>query len=194
MHHHGGIYSALATLFNAVRQSGPPPGWNTLTITSIHKRGDKHDPSNYRGIAVMSVLPKLYATLLLQRLEAASEQLQLRAAHQAGFRKGARLEDNILLLQTAIEYSKDRRTPLYLMFVDLRKAYDTIDRQHLWNMMLNESGVDRALLGNLQQLYSTLKASIANHEELGTIPITQGLKQGCPCSPLLFSILFDRVE
>ena len=69
-HQHSGIYSALACLFNSVLQQGPPPSWNCLSVTSLHKKGDKLDPNNYRGILVMAVLPKLFATILNTRLEA----------------------------------------------------------------------------------------------------------------------------
>ena len=46
---------------------------------SLHKKGDKLDPRNYRGISIMSVLPKLYATIIRARLEATSEELNLQA-------------------------------------------------------------------------------------------------------------------
>lgn len=59
--------------------TGPPAAWNHLTITSLHKKGDKLDPRNYRGISIMSVLPKLYATIIRARLEATSEELNLQA-------------------------------------------------------------------------------------------------------------------
>ena len=72
-------------------------------MSSIHKKGDPRDPQNYRGISLMSVFPKLLAAVLLAKLEAVVEARQLRASTQAGFRKGARLEDNILLLMTAIQ-------------------------------------------------------------------------------------------
>jgi Reverse transcriptase (RNA-dependent DNA polymerase) len=39
-----------------------------------------------------------------------------------------------------------------------------------------------------------LCAEIIEAHELGPIPIRLGLKQGCPCSPMLFSLYFDRVE
>ena len=50
----------------------------------------------------MGILPKILAAVFLARLEVVVEARQLRAPTQAGFRKGARLEDNVLLLMTAI--------------------------------------------------------------------------------------------
>ena len=60
-HKDGGLYEALATLFTGVMQQGVPPEWNVVTVTSVHKKGDRRDPNNYRGIAVTATLPKLYA-------------------------------------------------------------------------------------------------------------------------------------
>jgi hypothetical protein len=127
-----GIYRAIAVLLTTVCHRGIPPAWNRLTMSSIHKKGDPQVPSNYRGIAVMAVLPKLLAAVLLARLERATETKQLRASTQAGFRKGARLEDNVLLLMTAIQRANKIGQPLLVMFIDLAKAYDTVDRGLLW--------------------------------------------------------------
>ena len=98
-----GIYRALAALMTQVCKRGVPTAWNRLQLCSIHKKGDPRDPQNYRGISLMSIFPKLLAAVLLAKLEAVVEARQLRASTQAGFRKGARLEDNILLLMTAIQ-------------------------------------------------------------------------------------------
>lgn len=104
----------------------------------------------------MSVLPKLFATILNARLEAEAATKQLQAYTQAGFRKDARLEDNVLLLITAIEHATQHRSPLYLLFVDLQKAYDTIDRGLLWRTLLADLDLDPALVCCLQQLYADL--------------------------------------
>ena len=47
------LYEALAILFNQVLRDGVPSSWNTLTLTSLYKKGPPEDPSNYQGIAVM---------------------------------------------------------------------------------------------------------------------------------------------
>jgi hypothetical protein len=84
----------------------------------------------------MATLPKVFAILELQRLEAISESGGLRATTQAGFRKDARAEDNLLLLITTIQRAVDLKEPAYLLFIDLAKAYDTVDRGLLWQTML----------------------------------------------------------
>ena len=75
----------------------------------------------------------------------------------------------MLLLITAIEHTTQTRSPLYILFVDLQKAYDTIDRGLLW--LLDELGLDPALVGSLQHLYRDLEVLLADHPDLGPIPV-----------------------
>ena len=84
--------------------------------------------------------------------------------------------------------------PVYLLFIDLAKAYDTVDREILWDTLLGELGIPVKLVSQLQQLYRHLEIELAGSPQVGHTRVLQGLKQGCPCSPLLFSIFFDRVE
>jgi hypothetical protein len=55
-----------------VTRGCPVSEWNTLTITSLFKKGDKSVPDNYRGLAVMGIMPKLFATMVNIKLESLS--------------------------------------------------------------------------------------------------------------------------
>jgi hypothetical protein len=67
------VSPALASLFNHVRRQGAPATWNRITLISLFKKGDPALAANYRGIAIMGVLPKLYATIMTARLDAELE-------------------------------------------------------------------------------------------------------------------------
>lgn len=58
---------------------GTPSAWNRLQLISLHKKGDTQDPDNYRGLSIMSILPKLYASILAARVSTLAEEQQLRA-------------------------------------------------------------------------------------------------------------------
>jgi len=93
------LFNAVAALFNACAQVGSlPPAWALCAITPIPKSGAKTEPDNYRGIAVGTVLAKMYATLLNFRLTRWAEANNLRVAGQAGFREDYRCTDNLLIL------------------------------------------------------------------------------------------------
>ena len=69
----------VALVLNATLTQGPPDSWNRLTLCSIHKKGDKTVPGNYRGIVIMSFLPKLMATITNRRLAALAATQKLQA-------------------------------------------------------------------------------------------------------------------
>ena len=101
--------------------------------------------SNYRGITVGSVIAKLFAMILEQRIASWAEKQGVKAKGQAGFRKDFRTTDNIFILRSLID--KQRRTrqkgkasKLYCCFVVFKKAFDTVPRAVLWQV-LEELGV-----------------------------------------------------
>jgi hypothetical protein len=57
-----------------------PKDWNVLSITSLHKKGSTTDPNNFRGLSVMHVFAKLYATCLNAKLTEVSNEKKLRAS------------------------------------------------------------------------------------------------------------------
>ena len=109
-------------------------------ITAVHKSGDKSDMSNYRSITVGSVIAKLFAMILEQRIASWAEDHAVKAKGQAGFRKEFRITDNIFILRSLIDKQRQTRLKgkagkLYCCFVDFRKAFDTVPRAVLWQVL-----------------------------------------------------------
>ena len=71
----------------------------------MFKKGDPCLPDNYRGLSIMSALPKLYACCLMHTVSGKAERMGLRASTQAGFRSGARLEDNLLIVASILQHA-----------------------------------------------------------------------------------------
>jgi hypothetical protein len=186
---------AVAALFNACAQVGSlPPAWALCAVTPIHKGGARTEPGNYRGIAVGTVLAKMYATLLNFRLTNWAEANNLRAAGQAGFREDHRCTDNLLILRTVIEQQRAIKAPLYTCFVDLRKAYDSVPRELLWTK-LERLGVHGCFLDGIKALYADVPMAIKTAQGLtANFQSVMGVKQGCPLSPTLFGLYLDDLE
>ena len=72
-----------------------------MLFLPLHKKGPKDNPDNYRGISLIHPLGRLFSKIVTARLE--SDERTARAACQSGFRTFYRVEDNCLILQTAIE-------------------------------------------------------------------------------------------
>ncbi len=189
------LAAAVAALFNACVQVGSlPPAWALCAITPIHKSGPVMDPGNYRGIAVGTVLAKMYASLLNSRLTRWAEANNLRAAGQAGFREDHRCSDHLLVLRTAIEQQRSVKAPLYTCFVDFRKAYDSVPRNLLWTK-LERLGVHGWFLDGIKALYAEVPMAVKTAQGLTcTFESVMGVKQGCPLSPTLFGLYLDDLE
>ena len=75
----------------------------------------------------------------------------------------------------------------YTAFVDFRKAYDLIPKEHLWYKLF-KLGLSGNILVALKSLYTNVKCSVCTANGLtASFAITGGLKQGGVISPLLFS-------
>lgn len=189
------LAGTVAALFNACAQVGSlPPAWALCAITPIHKSGPVTDPGNYRGIAVGTVLAKMYATLLNSRLTRWAEANNLRAAGQAGFREDHRCSDHLLVLRTVIEQQRSVKAPLYTCFVDFKKAYDSVPRDLLWTK-LERLGVHGWFLDGIKALYAEVPMAVKTAQGLTcTFDSVMGVKQGCPLSPTLFGLYLDDLE
>ena len=122
-------------------------------IHLIFKSGDANDPSNYRGITVTSVLAKLFAMMLEARSSQWAETQKLRAEGQAGFRKDHRTTDNVFIISTLISNARKSKRKLYCCFVDFKKAFDSVPRQSLWEV-LSSIGVTGQILSCFKSIYA----------------------------------------
>ena len=88
------VQQCLLWLFNCMISSHFPEYLYVELITAVYKSGDKFDMGNYRGITVGSVIAKLFAMVLEQRIASWAEEHAVKAKGQAGFRKDFRTTDN----------------------------------------------------------------------------------------------------
>jgi len=133
--------------------------------------------------------------ILDKRLSEWAEQHGLRAKGQAGFCKDYHTIDQLFILQTLIEHNKAKKKPLYTCFVDFKKAFDTMLREMLWQVLAGLK-VEGHFLRCLQAMYAKDTVHI-NHPSEGVTSnfrCQQGVKQVCPLNPLLFGLYLDALE
>ncbi len=186
----------LQRVFNAMLHNHFPPELAVGVIHPIYKNGDPKDPGNYRGITVGPVLAKMFAMILDQRLAVWTEKNKLRAKGQAGFRKDHRTTDNLFIIKTLIDQRTSRRgAKLYCCFVDFKKAFDTVPRSLLWQVLV-KLGVKGRILDCLQSMYASDSAcvQVPGSGATSTFACHMGVKQGCPLSPNLFGLYIDGFE
>ena len=78
---------------------------------------------------------------------------------QSGFRKGCGCEDMIFVARQLVEKAREHGKSLYVLFVDLRKAYDSVPRQALWKV-LEKYGVPVKMLNVIKSFHKGMHAEV----------------------------------
>ena len=174
-----------------------PQEWKDAFVVSIYKgKGHDSDPANYRPIALLSTLYKIYAALLQKRLARAHDQ-HLRGT-QYGFRVQRSTRDPLFILRRLQDYSLKTGRSFQLLFLDWRMAFDKIDHESML-IALERLGVHRHYVDIVSDLYTAQVFHTRGRlgEVKQAIPHT-GSRQGCPLSPYLFimvmTVLFHDVD
>ena len=162
-----------------------PKDFNLALISAIYKKGDRRDPKNYRPISVLSVLDKIYASLLRLRLIKWMDDNDLLPAECGGSRKGMSPVEQMFNLHELICRAGG---PIHAAFMDVSKAFDSVWRNALW-AKLRAHGVKGKLLDAIRSLYKCTN-SVVHDGQYRSKPFNTntGLRQGCPLSPLLYMI------
>jgi len=127
-------------------------------------------------------------TLGVKRLTVTAQALLLE--EQNGFRKGRSCMDCIFSASQIIEKRIEFNIPTYIAFIDLKKAFDSVDRDKLWNIMTSK-GIPTHLITIIQKMYmeNIIRVNAGNGISEDFRAITQGVRQGWPMSPVLFNLL-----
>ena len=181
--------SAMALLFDKIKDTGVfPEGWNCGRITLIHKKGLRAKLGNYRPITVLVSMSSFFSKLLNQRLIEVVETHKLLGEAQNGFRQGRCGADNIFVLNTILWRAKALGENVHLGFVDISKAYDSVNREVLWKKLEN-IGIRGVFLETLKSLYiGDSVRCVFNDTATRPVYLRRGLRQGCSLSPLLFAL------
>jgi len=192
------LVKELTDLMNLIGVQGElPKDWKMSVILPLYKRGDKEITGNYRGISLLCSAYKVYAEVIRNRLEVETVSKDLIPESQAGFRKGRSTLDNIFILNHVLQRELRQgggNEKVYLFFVDLKAAFDRIDRNKLMEV-LRRGGVKEELVRGIERIYKETIVTIRTGEGLTrSFKTAKGVRQGCVMSPLLFNIYMAELE
>jgi len=156
-------------------------------IILIFKKGDNTKITNYRPIALLNTLYKIFASLLKSRLaRTLDKHLQ---ETQFGFRRKKGTADALHCIRRAIEFGEKTNNPAYFVLLDWEKAFDKVTHEALFNA-LDRMGTPDKFQNLIKQLYKNTNFRI-QHEDTTSDWHKQdtGIRQGCPLSPYLFLIV-----
>ena len=125
---------------------------------------------------------------MTERLDEVVEQHNLVSDEQHGFRRDRSCHSAIMTLKYIMSTHKAKKKPLHVAYLDISKAYDTINHEQLWNIC-QEYGIEGRWLDNLKQVYNTATlTALTRHGKTKEVKMQRGIRQGCPFSPVLFAL------
>ena len=143
------------------------------------------------GVFPLSIAGKIFARIVLNRLTAVSE-VNLPEA-QCGFRPGRSTVGIIFIVRQVQEKYLEQNLDLYLVFIDLTKAFDTVNREALWDV-LARYGCAPKCIQIIRLFHVDMTGQVlSNGEQSGPFSISNGVKQGCILAPVLFNLFFTCV-
>ena len=109
-----------------------PRDFRDATIVLLYKnKGSRTDCGNYRGISLLSIAGKILARVILNRLIVSVSEQNLPET-QCGFRPNRSTVDMIFTVRQVQEKCLEQNMDLFAVFIDLTKAFNTVNREALW--------------------------------------------------------------
>ena len=164
--------------------------WQDAVVVPIPKKGDLKQCDHWRRISLLDVVGKVLGRIVQGRLQAIEKILP---ESQSGFRKGRGCADMIFVARQLLEKAREHGKSLYVLFVDLRKAYDSVPRQALWKV-LEKYGVPEKMLNVVKSFHEGMHAEVrVGSTVTDRFEVRNGLRQGCTLAPTLFNIYFSAM-
>jgi len=171
-----------------------PSVWQKAVISPIPKSSSKdpYVPLNYRGISLLSCFYKLYSSLLNNRISKHCESNKLIVDEQNGFRAHRGCLDHIYSLSSIIRNRMCDNLSTYCAFIDMKKAFDWVNRDLLFYKIMSNFGINGKLYDAIKSVYSSSQACVKlNNYSTDWFDICSGVKQGDTLSPTLFSMYIN---
>ena len=124
------LYDLLLKIWESERV---PNDWRCGLIIRLTKNGNFMECGNWRGITLLPVVAKVLGKVIITRIRDTVD-IRLRQ-EQAGFRRGRGTIEQIFIMRNIIEQVIERNANLYVCFVNFEKAFDSINRGILWEIM-----------------------------------------------------------
>lgn len=179
----------LCALFNLILvQCKPPESWKTSVVIPLFKGGGKSkaNTESYRGISLIPCICKLFEKLIDNRLTETLENFPNK--QQVAYQKNLSSIHASYCLQETVSHYRERRTSTKVVFLDSKKAFDTVDHCRL-KIKLNDLGIHGKLWKLLDNMYMNMKSCVKCNNCLSKpFSLERGVRQGSALSAKLYLI------
>ena len=146
----------------------------------------------HRPIAVTVNSSKIICSILRKKIEEFLEGKGIKYENQFGFTAGGRVEHCLYILDyianMTYESKSSKYKSLYFAFIDFKKAYDSIDRKRLIEVLVKFK-INPQIIDLIVQMYEGDSTIIQLGRMRKKIEVTGGIRQGCCISTLLFKMV-----
>ena len=169
-----------------------PSSWKTSKTTMIPKTA-KPMAKDLRPIALTDNSYKIFMSIIKEEIENHLTRNEIIKESQAGFSKGCRIEDNLFILNYCVEDAFLRKKSLIVTAIDYSKAFDSIDRSSMIEAMKNYK-LCPEIINNIAEIYNDDITQVEWRKGINEpFKITNGIRQGCTASSVLFKILTYKI-
>ena len=144
----------------------------------LHKKKDRTECSNYRGLSLVTHSGKVVLKIVVNRLGDFCEEARILPEEQCGFRPQRSTRDMMFVVRRLQELGRTSNTSLDIYFIDLAKAYDSVDRVLLWEV-LARLGVPPRRIKIIRMFHDGMRARVQldDGDISAWFDVGQGLRQ-----------------
>jgi hypothetical protein len=157
--------------------------FNVALLKLVFKKGNRGLAENWRPISLLDVAAKMVSSIIAMRLQSLIKQLGYKS--QFGFTQDVGTPDGIFALKSALRKRMEMNITSYVLYVDLVKAFDTIERKGLM-LILAKYGLPTTLLDIIERMHKDTSVKFVYKGKSGSFDSSSGVKQGDPLAPVLF--------